>query len=98
MLALVKKLHMYIGLLNFSNLIVFGIAGLAATFQGEGGWQPERLVTKASRGLPERLIDKSPILCSTIFIFPWPTLLATGPSTATRGKPAARILECEWHQ
>jgi len=37
MLALVKKLHMYIGLLNFSNLIVFGIAGLAATFQGEGG-------------------------------------------------------------
>src|SRR5438445_5696254 len=27
---------MYIGLLNFSNLIVFGIAGLAATFQGEG--------------------------------------------------------------
>ncbi len=25
---------MYIGLLNFSNLIVFGIAGLAATFQG----------------------------------------------------------------
>jgi len=35
--ALIKKLHMYIGLLNFSNLIVFGIAGLAATFQGEGG-------------------------------------------------------------
>ena len=25
---------MYIGLLNFSNLMVFGIAGLAATFQG----------------------------------------------------------------
>jgi len=30
----IKKIHMYIGLLNFSNLIVFGIAGLAATFQG----------------------------------------------------------------
>jgi hypothetical protein len=31
--ALIKKIHMYIGLLNFSNLMVFGIAGLAATFQ-----------------------------------------------------------------
>ena len=31
--ALIKKIHMYIGLLNFSNLIVFGIAGLAPTFQ-----------------------------------------------------------------
>ena len=39
--ALVKKLHMYIGLLNFSNLIVFGIAGLAATFQGESGMAAE---------------------------------------------------------
>ncbi|MCU1276054.1 MAG: hypothetical protein JWO48_3485 [Bryobacterales bacterium] len=38
MLAPIKKIHMYIGLLNFSNLIVFGIAGLAATFQSE----PER--------------------------------------------------------
>jgi len=35
MRVLIKKLHMYIGLLNFSNLIVFGIAGLAATFQAE---------------------------------------------------------------
>jgi hypothetical protein len=33
MRALIKKIHMYIGLLNFSNLIVFGIAGLAPTFQ-----------------------------------------------------------------
>ena len=43
MQALIKKLHMYIGLLNFSNLIVFGIAGLAATFQGqsEGGMRAE---------------------------------------------------------
>lgn len=32
MTRLIKKLHIYIGLLNFSNLIVFGIAGLAATF------------------------------------------------------------------
>lgn len=34
MRALVEKIHIYIGLLNFANLIVFGIAGLAATFQG----------------------------------------------------------------
>jgi uncharacterized iron-regulated membrane protein len=34
MRVLVKKLHIYVGLLNFSNLIVFGIAGLVATFQG----------------------------------------------------------------
>ena len=34
MRGLIKKIHIYIGLLNFSNLIVFGIAGLAATFQG----------------------------------------------------------------
>lgn len=32
MTSLIRKLHIYIGLLNFSNLIVFGIAGLVATF------------------------------------------------------------------
>src|SRR5690242_17433356 len=46
MRALIKKLHMYIGLLNFSNLIVFGIAGLAATFQGG---HERRMVTEAPR-------------------------------------------------
>ena len=29
----IKKLHMYCGLLNFSILLVFGIAGLTATFE-----------------------------------------------------------------
>ncbi len=29
----IKKLHMYFGLLNFSILLVFGIAGLTATFE-----------------------------------------------------------------
>jgi hypothetical protein len=33
MTALIKKIHMYIGLLNFVTLTVFGIAGLTATFQ-----------------------------------------------------------------
>ena len=46
MRALIKKLHMYIGLLNFSNLIVFGIAGLAATFQGG---QERNVATEAPR-------------------------------------------------
>jgi len=35
---LIKKLHTYIGLLNFCNILVFGIAGLAATFH----WGEER--------------------------------------------------------
>lgn len=30
----IKKLHMYFGLLNFSILLVFGMAGLTATFEG----------------------------------------------------------------
>jgi hypothetical protein len=40
--ALVKDLHTYLGLLNFSHLIVFGIAGLVATFSPPPGErQPE---------------------------------------------------------
>lgn len=31
MYNLIRKIHTYVGLLNFSNLIVFGIAGLAPT-------------------------------------------------------------------
>lgn len=31
--ALIKKIHMYLGLLNFVTLTVFGIAGLTATFE-----------------------------------------------------------------
>ncbi|PYT30566.1 MAG: hypothetical protein DMG57_07880 [Acidobacteria bacterium] len=37
---LIKKLHMYIGLLNFCNILVFGIAGLAATFHWGQGRKP----------------------------------------------------------
>lgn len=32
MYRLIKKIHMYVGLLNFSILLVFGITGLEATF------------------------------------------------------------------
>lgn len=34
MYKLIRKLHMYVGLVNFSALVVFGIAGLCATFGG----------------------------------------------------------------
>src|SRR6266545_2617523 len=33
--TLIKKIHMYVGLLNFTILLVFGIAGLSATFEEE---------------------------------------------------------------
>src|SRR5438093_7382802 len=47
---IVKKLHMYLGLLNFSILLVFGIAGLAATFDPG----PER------RARPEPVVRYQP--------------------------------------
>jgi hypothetical protein len=44
--ALLKKVHMYVGLLNFSILAVFGIAGIEATLRGgalfERQWSPPR--------------------------------------------------------
>ena len=43
MTALIKKLHMYIGLLNFVTLTVFGIAGLTATFDSGPGRRNEPL-------------------------------------------------------
>jgi hypothetical protein len=41
--ALIKKIHMYIGLLNFVTLTVFGIAGLTATFDSGPGRRNEAL-------------------------------------------------------
>jgi len=38
--ALIKKIHMYLGLLNFVTLTVFGIAGLTATFEPGPGHPP----------------------------------------------------------
>ena len=38
--SLIKKIHMYLGLLNLSILLVFGIAGLKATFHRPG--EPSR--------------------------------------------------------
>jgi hypothetical protein len=36
----IKKIHMYLGLLNFVTLTVFGVAGLTATFQSGPGQPP----------------------------------------------------------
>ena len=48
--ALIKRLHMYAGLLNFSILFVFGVAGLSATF---GGRPPvQRLDEAVERFVP----------------------------------------------
>ncbi|MGH9721820.1 MAG: hypothetical protein ACRD8O_16550, partial [Bryobacteraceae bacterium] len=35
MRELIKKIHMYLGLLNFSILLVFGVAGMLATVEAE---------------------------------------------------------------
>jgi hypothetical protein len=37
---LLRKIHMYLGLLSWSTLIVFGIAGLAATFRAPSESKP----------------------------------------------------------
>jgi hypothetical protein len=39
--TLIKKIHIYIGLLNFSILLVFGVAGLNALLEGVSGGEPE---------------------------------------------------------
>ena len=57
---LIKKLHMYIGLLNFCNILVFGIAGLAATFHWGQGRKPAFIapVRYESFTAPPGLTDK----------------------------------------
>ena len=39
--VLIKKIHMYVGLLNFTILLVFGITGLNATFQRSPATRPK---------------------------------------------------------
>lgn len=60
MTALIKKLHMYIGLLNFCNILVFGIAGLAATFHWGPGQKPAFIapIRYESFTAPAGLTDK----------------------------------------
>jgi len=37
----IKKIHIYAGLLTFAQLVVYGIAGLVATFHGGGAERPK---------------------------------------------------------
>jgi len=57
---LIKKLHMYLGLLNFTNLLVFGIAGLTATFQAapESRQRPEPALRYEAFTAPATIADK----------------------------------------
>lgn len=57
---IVKKLHIYLGLLNFANLLVFGIAGLTATFQAapESRQRPEPAVRYEAFTPPATVADK----------------------------------------
>ena len=58
--SLVKKLHMYLGLLNCSILFVFGIAGLTATFRPapENRRPPDSTARYESFTVPPGLTDK----------------------------------------
>lgn len=58
--SIIKKIHMYMGLLNFSILVVFGTAGLTATFQPrpESRAKPEPTVRFESFTVPSGLDDK----------------------------------------
>lgn len=59
--SLVRKLHMYAGLVSFSILIVFGIAGLTATFEEAPGKRsrPEPVVEMRDFTAPAGLDDQA---------------------------------------
>jgi uncharacterized iron-regulated membrane protein len=60
MTSLIKRLHMYTGLLNFSILLVFGVTGLLATMQPapEKRVRPEPQVRLVDFTAPPGLDDK----------------------------------------
>src|SRR6266436_2672989 len=61
MYSLFRKLHMYAGLLNLSILLIFGVAGLSATFEpGPGkGKPPDASVEFRDYTVPPGLDDKA---------------------------------------
>ncbi len=61
MRALLKKIHIYIGLLNFSNIIVFGIAGLGGTFLGGSHRQAIPATQRYERFTPSAGADDAQI-------------------------------------
>ncbi len=58
--ALIKKIHMYVGLLNFTILLVFGVTGLTATFAPAPAARPkpEPLVKMEDYTPPPNATDK----------------------------------------
>ena len=59
MYDLLKKIHMYTGLLTFSALIVFGIAGAHATLDAPGRrHRPEAKIEHVDFVVPGNLTDK----------------------------------------
>ena len=61
MYALFRKVHMYAGLLNLSILLIFGVAGLWATFEPapEQRKRPDPLVEFRDFAVPPGLDDKA---------------------------------------
>jgi hypothetical protein len=73
MSAWIKKIHMYTGLLNFTMLCVFGLAGLVATAEAPDIFEPDtvpaatifafRVPGSASDGRPVNLSANGSGLC-----------------------------------
>jgi hypothetical protein len=56
-LRLVKKIHIYFGLLNFTVVLVFGIAGLAASYDATFPHEPAPMVEERAFQVPAGLRD-----------------------------------------
>jgi len=63
-----KKLHMYAGLLNFSILLVFGIAGLGATLRSRGTPRATPVVTTFDFRPPANVGDYEASLAAFEFL------------------------------
>jgi len=65
-----KKLHMYAGLLNLSILLVFGIAGLNATFEDPGEAPPPPTTAVYDFQVPANVSDYEAALAAFRFLKP----------------------------
>lgn len=89
--GLVKKLHMYAGLLSFSNFVAYGIAGLVATFSPP---PEQRRLAGETRyvpfTVPAGLTDKA--LADSIYRLLDPPLAGPIPEWAIRRDDAGHLL------
>ncbi len=81
---LIKKLHMYAGLLNFSILFMFGVAGLTATFDGRPPVQrlDEAVERFAPFTPPPNSTDKQ--IADAVYDYLKPSLTRAPPAQALR--------------